>query len=149
MVAKPLSPASGFALSPPPSVSQGRGADNLWVGMEGQPGPELPASCPCVPLLSLTLSHRRCWHLLPSPETSGGTHGGPLEGVALGPWEAEGAGRSDRGHSGQLVRAMGEPAVPTQSSQAAPDPLRHVSLSLSTEQLDLKKKSYIGGCWML
>lgn len=70
------------------------------------------------------------------------THWGSLEGVVLGPWELEGAGRPDRGHR----QGKGpEPVVPTQSTKAAQTPLCHVFLSLSTEQLDLKKNCvYVG-----
>lgn len=64
------------------------------------------------------------------------THWGSLEGVVLGPWEREGAGRPDRGHRQGKGR---EPVVPTEITKAALTPLCHVFLSLSTEQLDLKK----------
>lgn len=112
------------------------------VGMEGQPGPELPASCPCPVSQSHAFPIDRAGTSSLPQRPPGGTRRGPPEGVALGPWEAEGAGRPERGHSAQLVRAMGEPAVPTQSSEAAPAPWHRVSWSLNTEHLDLKNITY-------
>lgn len=68
------------------------------------------------------------------------THLGSLQGVALGPWEPEGAGRPGGGHSGEVRRAKDESRLSlAQNAKAAPAPLCHVILSLNREQLDLKK----------
>lgn len=74
------------------------------------------------------------------------THWASLEEVALGLGGQESRETWPRSQWRVRKGKGQEPAVPTQSAKAAPGPLCCVFLSLSGEQLDLKKTVYM---WVL